>query len=122
MGYYIEFSKSTISISKQKSIKMMEELELHIENLKPNWAWINTDTIMVCCKERDFIRLMEELQYVIKIKNDEYVIDGFLADKLGDEIEILRIMAPFVDDGYIEMVGEDGEVIRWVFEDGKLKC
>ena len=43
-------------------------------------------------------------------------------EKLGIEEEMFRLLAPYVKSGsYIEMVGEDGGLWRWVFENGAFK-
>lgn len=39
----------------------------------------------------------------------------------GDEEILLETLAPFVRSGsYIEMIGEDGGIWRWVFKDGEF--
>lgn len=43
----------------------------------------------------------------------------FKGDKLGDDFEMFRSIAPYVQDGsYIWMMGEDGSQWRWVFQSG----
>lgn len=41
----------------------------------------------------------------------------FEAEKIGDEEQLFAVLAPFIAPGsYIEMVGEDGDRWRWVFD------
>ena len=43
-------------------------------------------------------------------------------EKSGDDYNILDSIAPYVKSGsYIEMFGEDGEIWRWIFKDGRCK-
>jgi len=51
-------------------------------------------------------------------------VDGvyFTGEKYGDDPILFKAIAPFVEDGsYIEMQGENGEIWRWVFNNGKFK-
>ncbi len=46
----------------------------------------------------------------------------FKGEKLGDDLEMFRSIAPYVQDGsYIWMMGEDGSQWRWVFQSGVCK-
>lgn len=43
-------------------------------------------------------------------------------NKLGDEDVLWAAIAPFVADGsYIQMIGEDGEIWRWLFTNGAAR-
>jgi hypothetical protein len=43
----------------------------------------------------------------------------FFMEKIGDEAKLFAAIAPFVRSGsFLEMVGEDGDVWRWVWTDG----
>ena len=45
----------------------------------------------------------------------------FDREKLGDEEMLFGALVPFVaPGGYIEMVGEDGDIWRWVFDGGTV--
>ena len=42
--------------------------------------------------------------------------------KLGNDFEMFQKIAPFVRNGsYLEMLGEDGTLWRWIFKRGKCK-
>jgi hypothetical protein len=52
----------------------------------------------------------------------DVVFISFCGEKMGDDTVLFSALAPFVEDGsYIEMQGEEGEIWRWTFVDGKLK-
>lgn len=62
--------------------------------------------------------------YTAELDDDGSIISlDFNGDKIAyDEDTIFQAIAPYVGDGsFIEMIGEDGERWRWVFEDGKCK-
>lgn len=124
MGYCIEMTESTIAITKENSIKMMDMLSQYIEDNKPNWAWVDTNSLYKYCKSHNFNEVMSELRYETYFNdgNDVYEIDYFSGEKLGDEFNIFPILAPYISDGYIEMVGEDGDKWRWVFKDDKCNA
>ncbi len=46
----------------------------------------------------------------------------FCAEKLGDELELFKVIAPFVEAGsFLEMRGEDGTMWRWNFNGTECK-
>ncbi len=124
MGYCMELIKSTITIPKENTIKIMDTLSEHIIINKPNWMWVDKKSVIEYCKENDFENVMEEIRYAVKTNKDNdnlYSIWYFAGEKLGDDDKIFKIIAPFINDGYIEMEGEEGYTWRWVFENGTLK-
>ena len=47
---------------------------------------------------------------------------SFTGEKSGDDLVLFNAIAPFVQDGsYIEMLGEDGDRWRWIFQDNKCE-
>ena len=107
MGYCIELEKSTISITKENAIKMMDMLVDYIPSHKVDWRWVNEKYVTDLCKEHNFEEVTEELRYPMYEEDGLYKIDYF--------------SAPYINDGYIEMSGEDGERWRWIFKDGKCE-
>ena len=46
----------------------------------------------------------------------------FQGEKLRDDYEMFQKIAPFVRDGsFLEMMGEDGALWRWVFRNGRCQ-
>ena len=121
MGYYIELEKSTISVTKENAIQMMDMLAGYIPNHKVDWRWVNEKYLTELCKEHNFEEATEELRYPMYEENGLYKIDYFSGEKLGDDYEMFKLIAPYINDGYIEMSGEDAERWRWIFKDGKCK-
>lgn len=118
MGYCVDMTESTISITRENSIKMMEMLIKYIDENKPKWDWVNTNCVKEECRTYNFRDVMAELRYTVYM-DDVYYIDYFSGEKLGSEWDIFKVLAPYINDGYIEMCGEDGNKWRYVFKDGK---
>lgn len=63
------------------------------------------------------------MEYSFELDPDGNIMDiEFIGEKLYDDFSIFQAIAPYVKDGsYIEMMGEDGEQWRWVFQDGECQ-
>lgn len=49
--------------------------------------------------------------------SQEWVLKGFNGEKLGDDKILFNAVAPYAKPGsYVEMMGEDGAIWRWVFD------
>lgn len=123
MGYCIEMVECTTSIDAEKTKEVLTQLQKYIEEHKPNWDWVSTKYLIDACMENDFKGVMDELRYAVKlqVQNDKKIYKlYFVGEKLGNDEEIFRILSPFMNDGYIEMMGEDGDIWRWVFENGEM--
>lgn len=121
MGYCVDMNKSTISITKENSVKIMSVLRNYIIESHPDWRWVSNKYLIECIEENDFEAMMDEIRYAVVLEKDLYVIDYMSGEKLGNDYEIFKLIAPFVNDGYIEMSGEDDCLWRWVFKDGKCE-
>jgi len=47
-------------------------------------------------------------------------LDFFQGEKWGDDEQLFEIIAPFINEGLIEVRGEDGARWRYEFEDGSM--
>lgn len=48
-------------------------------------------------------------------------VTEFLGQSLGQDDKLFRLLAPFMQDNtYLLMLGEDGEVWKWVFKRGEM--
>ena len=81
MGYCIELEKSTISVTKENAIKMMDMLADYITNHKVDWRWINEKYLTNLCKEHNFEEVTEELRYPMYEEDGIYKIDYFSGEK-----------------------------------------
>jgi hypothetical protein len=121
MGYYIEMLGSTIKISKENSINIMEKLKEYIVSENPNWAFVNTKLLLSYCKDNKFSEVMDEIRYSVVETDGIYSIDSFTGEKLGSDFEIWEQLAPYVNNGTIQILGEGGYEWKWIFEDGALR-
>lgn len=82
-----------------------------------NGGWIRFTDLE---KSKNFTEAMSSCRYDVEIDSNGNVFDiTFTGEKLGDDVEIFGLIAPYVKRGsYIEMRGEDGATWRWNF-DGK---
>jgi hypothetical protein len=67
--------------------------------------------------------VLSEWGYSGEFDDDLNLIElHFNREKLGEEFEMFKVLAPFVKAGsFIEMTGEDGEQWRWVFDGTECK-
>lgn len=66
---------------------------------------------------------MRHQPYELKFDDDGNITGiSFYGEKLGDELEVFQKIAPYVRSGsFIEMEGQDNELWRWVFQNGKCR-
>lgn len=123
MGYYIEMVECTTSIDAEKTKAVLTCLQKYIADHRPNWRWVSTTYLIDACMQNDFERVMDELRYAVELQvynNKKVYVLEFIGEKLGNDKKVFEILAPFMNDGYIEMLGEDGDKWRWVFESGEM--
>lgn len=68
---------------------------------------------------RDLVAVLEDWRYDAEVDEETGdIIDlQFTGEKLGDELELFKVIAPFVEAGsYLEISGEDSSVWRWIFD------
>ena len=111
--------KSTISISKENSFKMMEKLSKNSEKIQ--LQFVNEYALKNYCDGKYFYAVMEQLRYPVKEVNNKYVIAEFNGKLLGSDYEIFLLISEFIDDGFIEMYSEKNGKWRWIFKDGIVK-
>lgn len=122
MGYCMTLREEDFYISLEESqrgfpIVKKSLLKMRRKRTSP-FAWVYDEEI----------KNAKSLEYILDSFSWEADTDAegniisiyFQSEKLGDEKILFDIIAPFVsDNSYIEMSGEDGDIWRWVFKDGK---
>jgi len=122
VGYCIDLEESTIVIKKENADTIVELLrnfakQKFIKN--ESLMWIDLDELI---NANSINELFDEMRYQLKVNdNGDYEIDYFSGEKLGDDYEIFQIIAPCIENGYIELNGEDGFSWRWVFKNGECR-
>lgn len=129
MGYSAYINKQEFFISKDRlwdaGVALHNKMS-KMGSLERIPAWLDRGDISDARKTK----ILHELTILWRWR---LVFDGMTGDvnkiefessdgKLGDEDILFNTIAPFVGEGsYIEMVGEDGEMWRWVFDGNTMK-
>lgn len=125
MGYYMTQRDSSFNMNKENFDKALEAIKTlgskeNLEKAGDNYSWVDMNFVNATNIEQAFEMWRWEAEFD-KAGN----IDGiqFRGEKYGgDEIDMLKVIAPYVENGsYIEMQGEEGELWRWVFNDGNCR-
>jgi len=117
MGYCIEMNKSTFAIKKENEGNALKALKDFAQK-QTRLMWVSIGDLV---QSESLSEAFEEIRYPLVDKGDHYQIDYFRGEKLGDDYSIFYAISPYVESSYIEMMGEDGEKWRWVFENGKCE-
>ena len=120
MGYCVDMIKSTIGFKLKNTRKIMDTLKDLEDRREERFSWIQRGSIN---DAEDFIEVMSAIRYPVTTDEERelLVIDYFRGEKLGDDLEIFKAIAPYVEPGYIEYRGEDGETWRYLFENEEVK-
>ncbi len=132
MGYYMICRKVNFKINNESKslahnaiLELMSKVddfghEFYVSGRDTirNFSWVNTSIVL---KSKNLEEALKEWRWDPEVDDDLNIINlDFTGEKLGDDFELFKAIAPFVQDGsYIEMSGEDGDIWRWIFEGGK---
>jgi hypothetical protein len=118
MGYCVTMDISGMEIPKSKAQEVLEKIndipKIHGTN---SFSWVQ-------CPDGGFKTIKEAIEgwrFECHEHNDEIIIDYFVGEKWGDEEFFLRAIAPFIKDGVVECLGEDGERWRYLYEEGSVR-
>lgn len=122
MGYHISSGEITTSISVENANKFMDMFLKHFLNKSEGKQHLDLweEEIIAACKEHDFIGILGIYEYGVIQKSDAYIIEEFIGEQYSYDTEIFQLLAPYMNDGHIEIHGEDHKMWRWCFEDGKF--
>jgi hypothetical protein len=123
MGYYMNQTDSKFSIKKKnlnKVVKAIQELrgkESIIDSSGRNFSWVDHDFY----EKTNISDILNCWRWEVAFDKGGNVNDiTFQGEKFGDDKVLFNSIASYVQDGsYIEIVGEDNQMWRWVFQDGK---
>lgn len=119
MGYCIHQRDGNVFIARENLPKVHAAIAglMTRAGLQPNGAfrWVTTGAVS---SARTVHEQLAEWRWEV-----QYAADGsitglwFEGEKLGDDLLLLKAMAPYVRAGsYLDMQGEDGEMWRWYFD------
>lgn len=124
MGYYMNQTDGKFFIKKENINKVIKAIQgLHgkesIEDSSGrHFSWVDHDFY----KKDNISDIFICWRWEVGFDEDGNVNSvTFQGEKLGDDGVLFKKIAPYVQDGsYIEMVGEDNMMWRWIFQDGRV--
>lgn len=121
MGYCVEVSEKTFNFNPEKAKQIREKVQKYFSEDKIEGRWIGKGEVL---DAENIVDLFDALRFEIYLDEEDnlYKIDYMSGEKLdGCELDMFQCMAEFINDSYIEYLGEDGEKWRYVFENGECK-
>jgi len=116
MGYYIQQRTTQFCIKAKNQTKALVAVKGLVgqEPIGAHFSWVGNFS-----DADSFQEVMEEWRWEVEFNERGDVIDLFFnGQKLGDDELLFQTIAPFVEAGsYIEILGEEGEMWRWAFDD-----
>lgn len=120
MGYEIDVEKIVFGIRKEK----FQDVLKAIAGIPYRLSWTEYKRIQELAAGSDITGMFEELMWPVEFDSEGNIVSMECAapdHKQGDEAGWMERIAPYVDSGsYIQVHGEDGDLWRWVFKDGKF--
>lgn len=121
MGYCVEISESTFNFNIEKVDEIIETIKEFTKNTTDKLRWIDKDDVLQSTNVIEIFSAFR-LELVLDSTETKYIIDYMSGEKLGGyELDFYNCIAEFINDSYIEYLGEDGEKWRYVFKDGKCE-
>ena len=117
MGYNIEIAESTATFNKDKSKDIINAIVQGIKKGCINSRYTDIEDILECESVEE---VFEELGFELVENTNTYIVVCYIYDKLsGLEDELYNTIAPYINNGFIEYLGEDGARWRYNFSNGK---
>lgn len=115
MGYCISVDSSNFSFNKDKSNDILRSVKEAVENKQiTKCRWTNSNSLL---HSNDIIELFDEMRFEVVNKDENIYGIEFFGEKYdGCEEQFFKVIAPHVNDGYLEYLGEDGEKWRYIFK------
>jgi hypothetical protein len=113
MGYCMDLMELNFKFKDGKDEQILEAIKSAINSGKVT-AWVHESTIN---NTKNYIDALYECGWEY---DEEHHILFFNGEKLGDDYNLFCAIAPYVENGsYIQMIGEDDDIWKWTFENGK---
>lgn len=129
MGYYVHLRSAEFVIPRTDEVfQVLKDLNKR-DDLKSGWSydsegnqefhfsWMPTGWDETCTDAQEVFEL---LGFIVDPEADYFSLEGY-DNKVGDEFEFVKAVAPYVRDGsYMEWIGEDYNEEVWVVRKGEL--
>jgi hypothetical protein len=128
MGYCITLMDSNFRLKaskKKEALAALKKMDPSVNGRgfwdgTKQWSWVDQKHIN---QAKSLEEALSIWRYCPEVDQEDNIISvDFDGEKIGQEDEMFKVIAPFVEDGsYIEMQGEDGAMWRWVFKNGEMR-
>ncbi|WP_075810239.1 hypothetical protein [Clostridium perfringens] len=120
MEYCISVDSENFSFNKNKSNEILKSIKEAVENKQiTKCRWTNANSLLY---SDNITELFDEMRFEVFEKDqDRYGIDFFGEKYDGCEEQFFKAIAPHVNDGCLEYIGEDGERWRYAFKNGECR-
>ena len=120
MGYCMSQTGSNFFLAKEnkslalEAIKNLKGQETIKDGSGSHFSWVDTNEFMNATSLQS---AMHAWRWDLEEDDEGNVVDiNFVGEKSGDDYVLFDVIARYVKDGsYIQMVGEDNCIWRWVF-------
>ena len=113
MGYYVTFEESTAKFKIKNAKRIIKAVKEYNKTV--------TDYLRLAPVTNNIKDIFEEMDFEIKKSGKYYKIVYYTGEKLGDQEIWLPVIAPYMEDGFIHMCGEEGNHWKWKFSNGKFR-
>ena len=133
MGYCMEQRGADFFISKENFPKMIKAIHALVnepdkmgggsysggKTISKHYSWVD----MSFCNITDVEKIFQCWRWNVYFDDNNNITDiSFDGEKMGDDRVLFDAIAPFVENNsFIEMRGEDTDMWRWKFVNGKCK-
>jgi len=121
MGYQISSYNNPFTVLQEKQRGALQALKASLCGTG-TYSWASDSALKA---SRTLGQALEELGWDPSYRSDEddtIIQLRFSREKLGDEDTWLKVIAPYVEAGsYIEVLGEERERWRWVFDGESMR-
>lgn len=120
MGYCISVDSENFSFNKNKSNEILKSVKEAVQSKHiTECRWTNANSLLY---SDNITELFDEMRFEVFEKDqDRYGIDFFGEKYDGCEEQFFKAIAPHINDGYLEYIGEDGDKWRYIFKNGECK-
>ena len=120
MGYCISVDSENFSFNKNKSNEILKSVKEAVQSKQiTECRWTNVNSLLY---SDNITELFDEMRFEVFEKDqDRYGIDFFGEKYDGCEEQFFKAIAPHINDGYLEYIGEDGDKWRYIFKNGECK-
>ena len=115
MGYYVTFVESTAKFKISNQKKIIDALKA--ENKKVE-EYYRLSSVL---DSNNIKKIFDELDFEIEKSGKYYKLICYNSEKLGEQEIWFPIIAPYMEDGFIHMIGEEGNHWKWKFDHGRFR-